>query len=66
MPGMVRPLPPNISTTRTPSSNKRVTPLTCLGRALEKMGETEGSRRLVKFELTESQIQGLQALGILN
>jgi len=66
MPGMVRPLPPNISTTRTPSSNKRVTPLTCLARALEKMGETEGSRRLVKFELTESQIQGLQALGILN
>ena len=70
IPDLVRPLPPSISITRTPSSNRTdqtpPAPLTSLARALGKMAETEGSRRIVKFELTESQIQGLKALGIGN
>ena len=75
MPDLVRPLPPNISITRTSSthsSNKTsnsdlIDPalLTNMAKALEKIGKTEGSKRLAKFELSESQVQGLRALGIL-
>merc|ERR1719369_2539382 len=63
-------LPPNVSITRTPrtystdTDNISTTNITSLARALVKVGDTEGNKCLVLYELTESQIQGLGDLGL--
>jgi len=63
-------LPPSISITRTPqayrtdSDNISTTNITSFARALVKLGDTEGKKCLVLYEITESQIEGLRDLGL--
>jgi len=60
-------LPPGLSVTRTPSSTVEEDPSTTLpslAKALLQLGEVQGSKRLVQFKLTESQVSALQALGV--
>jgi len=61
-------LPPGLSVTRTPSSSTGEedpsTSLPSLAKALLQLGEVQGSKRLVQFKLTESQVSALQALGV--
>jgi len=60
-------LPPGLSVTRTPSSTlegNQCLSLPILAKALLKLGEVNGSKRLVQFKLTESQVSALQALGV--
>merc|ERR1719233_57250 len=65
-------LPPSISITitrqpqacKTDIDNISTTNITSLARALVKVGDTEGKKCLVLYELTESQIQGLRSLGL--
>ena len=63
-------LPPSISITRQPQAcstdtdNISTTNITSLARALVKVGDTEGRKCLVLYELTEIQIQGLRGLGL--
>jgi len=61
-----RALSPCISITRTSVAQAPATTVTVnkLGRALELLGQTRGEKREVLLELTESQIEGLWALGI--
>ena len=68
-------LPPGISITRTPRSSmlhgvnyaqEASVSLRDVGRALEMLGNNnnEGRKRLVHYELSDSQVQGLRKLGI--
>merc|ERR1719233_2647706 len=63
-------LPPSISITRQPQAcktdidNISTSNITSLARALVKVGDTEGRKCLVLYELTEAQIQGLRGLGL--
>jgi len=58
-------LPPSISITRQPQAyNSATDNITSLGRALVKVGDAEGKKCLVLYELTETQIQGLRGLGL--
>lgn len=60
-------LPPGLSVTRTPSSTGEEdlsTSLPILAKALLQLGEVHGSKRLVQFQLTDSQVSALQALGV--
>merc|ERR1719347_2416483 len=65
-------LPSGISITRTPSRSvddlsadkTNVATLNSLARALVCLGETEGVKRLVTYQLSESQVQGLRTLGL--
>jgi hypothetical protein len=60
-------LPPGLSVTRTPSSTGEEDSsksLPILAKALLQLGEVRGSKRLVQFKLTESQVSALQALGV--
>ena len=58
---------PSISITRTsgPKVPATATVITKLARDLELLGQTGGEKRLIQLELTESQVEGLAALGIL-
>jgi len=63
-------LPPSIRITRQPQAystdtdNISTINITSLARALVKVGDTEGKKCLVLYEITESQIQGLRDLGL--
>jgi len=65
-------LPSGISITRTPSRSvddlsadkSNVATLKSLARALGCLGETQGVKRLVTFQLSESQVEGLRILGL--
>merc|ERR1719209_1107565 len=63
-------LPPSISIARQPQACKTdidsisTSNITSLARALVKVGDTEGRKCLVLYEITESQIQGLRILGL--
>jgi len=65
-------LPSGISITRTPSRSvedlgaekTNVATLKSLARALVCLGEPQGVKRLVTYQLSESQVQGLRVLGL--
>jgi len=59
-------LPPGISVTKTISSREEGPSLSLpnLAKALFQLGEGEGRKRLVQFNLTEEQIRALDALGV--
>lgn len=66
-------LPPGITITRTPRTSmldgvnhaQEATVSLCnVARALKMLGNTEGRKRLVQYELSDSQVQGLRKLGI--
>lgn len=60
-------LPASISITRTVDISADKTPaatMKSLAKALMCLGETEGEKRLVTFNLTESQVEGLRTLGL--
>jgi len=58
--------PPGLSVVRSCSSRKDNLPLTLskLSSAFHLLGLREGRKRIVRFELTEEQIRGLELLGV--
>lgn len=61
-------LPPGLSITRASSTGRDESPtcsLTSLANTLLQLGEVQGRTRLVQYQLSESQVMALQALGLM-
>jgi len=57
-------IPPGITVSKTISETKPAITLNSLATALKMLGQVEGERRVVRFMLTEGQINALKTLGI--
>ena len=58
-------LPPGLSVTRAPSTDEGTSAsIPDLARALLQLGEVDGRKRMVQYQLTEGQVRGLITLGL--